>query len=84
MKKVIPEKTEYYCDICGKKMVDYVSYRDTTRLKIKPIKRKRRLVFSFMRKEMIDISDSGISYRYKELLVCGECYDKMIDFIMAQ
>ena len=69
MKKVIPEKTEYYCDICGKKMVDYVSYRDTTRLKIKPIKRKRRLVFSFMRKEMIDIILTMIAIILSPLLI---------------
>lgn len=80
MKKIIPEKIEYYCDICGKKLVDYVSYEDTARLKIKPAC-ERKSMLSFFRKEMIDINECGISYHYKELLVCGDCYDKMIEFV---
>ena len=27
MKKVIPEKTMYFCDLCNKEMVDYVDYK---------------------------------------------------------
>lgn len=79
MKKVIPEKTMYFCDLCNKEMVDYVDYKNSCRLKIIHI-RKREL-FSFFKKEAKEFHSSGIVYEYKEMMVCGECYDSMVKYV---
>lgn len=80
MVKTVPEKTLYYCDICGNEMVNYVDYDRNTMLRIIPTKRKNLREFIFKRKEVTEINGSGIRYEYKELLVCGHCYDRMIEF----
>lgn len=77
MKEVKPQETIIICDVCGKKMVDYADYNKTIRCKLK----RRRRAFSFFKKEMIDYNEFGLSYDYKELYLCGRCYDKMMGWV---
>jgi len=57
MKKVIPEKTMYFCDLCNKEMVDYVDYKNSCRLKI--IHTRKRELFSFFKKEAKEFHSKG-------------------------
>ena len=79
MKKVIPEKTMYFCDLCNKELVNYVDYENSCRLKI--IHTRKRKPFSFFKKEATDFTGSGTCYEYREMMVCGECYDKMVKYV---
>lgn len=82
MKIVKPQETILTCDICGKKIVDYVNYNNNIRCIIVRNKLKRfKRLFSFFHKEMVDSTDYGITYKYRELDLCGECYDKMIIWV---
>lgn len=78
-KKTIPEKIIFYCDVCNKELVDYVDYNNTGRLIIKPTREHRKLLF--FRKEPTEWYTDGISYKYKEMLICGECYKNMVEYV---
>lgn len=80
METIIPSERVVTCDICGRRMNDYLDY-DRNIQCILERKREKKRLFNFFRRRVTEWGNDGYLYEYRALDLCGRCYDKMVTWV---